>query len=271
MAKRQLFRHVLSDKIFKVNDEKNKLNRGLLANEAKPSQHIVQIRGNEPIIDESKWSKVFTLKNEQMHHQRSPSKIFNTDHTFINELLALNDSTNDSTNEDMNDSTIDSVNDSTDEDMNDSVNDSVNDLIDASEKSDNESFRALTVTKDIFNALVNGFDRSINIHCTSTTSVKEEVSILPIITALNACINDDDITQQDVENALEHIYERSTLTVNARNRWYEVYFRVKSKSSNHPGALFTILKTHNPQYYEESIKPLITKQFRETSPSDFEN
>ena len=41
LAKRQLFRYVLSDKIFKVNDERNKSNHGLLANKAKPSQHIV--------------------------------------------------------------------------------------------------------------------------------------------------------------------------------------------------------------------------------------
>ena len=119
--------------------------------------------------------------------------------------------------------------------------------------------------------MVNGFSKNINIHCTSTTSVKEEVSILPIITALNACINDDDITQQDVENALELIYENSTLTTNTQNRWYEIYFKNKSKSSNHPGALFTILKTHNPQYYEESVKPLINKQFKGSTPQDFEN
>ena len=61
---RQLFRHVLADKIYKVGDVKNKENHGCLCEEAKPSDHIVQIRGNEPIVTQKQWSKIFTLLEE---------------------------------------------------------------------------------------------------------------------------------------------------------------------------------------------------------------
>lgn len=55
---RQLFRHVLSDKIGCKEPSKN---HGTLIDNAKPSDHIVQIRGNEPIIYKDKWSEIFTL------------------------------------------------------------------------------------------------------------------------------------------------------------------------------------------------------------------
>ena len=60
-SSRQLFRHVLSNKIFRKHDTKgqNKLNYGYLCDGAKPSQHTIQTKGIEPIIDESKWGKVF--------------------------------------------------------------------------------------------------------------------------------------------------------------------------------------------------------------------
>lgn len=61
---RQLFRHVLSNKIMKSNDPGNKMNAGYLVN-AKPYQHIVQIRGNEPIISKSQWSKLFELPGDK--------------------------------------------------------------------------------------------------------------------------------------------------------------------------------------------------------------
>ena len=61
---RQLFRHVLSNKIKKIGDPENVMNHGTLIDDAKPSDHIVQIRGNEPIITRDKWSTLFTLAGD---------------------------------------------------------------------------------------------------------------------------------------------------------------------------------------------------------------
>lgn len=58
---RQLFRHVLSDKIFSINNEKNKLNHGLILNKKEPNTQIVQIRGSERIIKDDEWKELFTI------------------------------------------------------------------------------------------------------------------------------------------------------------------------------------------------------------------
>ena len=67
---RQCFRHVLSDKIFttarshpKYSD--NKANHGVIINNTTPSQQIVQVRGDEKVVDESQWSKVFHVQTLQ--------------------------------------------------------------------------------------------------------------------------------------------------------------------------------------------------------------
>ena len=67
----QKFRHVLSNKIFtnntqdKKNYANNKYNHGTIINDTKPSQQIIQTRGDELIIERDEWEKVFkprTLK-----------------------------------------------------------------------------------------------------------------------------------------------------------------------------------------------------------------
>ena len=67
---RQCFRHVMSDKIFTIDKKHpkyvdNKTNHGVIINNTDPSQQIVQIRGDEKIVDESQWSKVFHVQTLQ--------------------------------------------------------------------------------------------------------------------------------------------------------------------------------------------------------------
>lgn len=61
---RQLFRHVLSDKIFKPNDPKNKQNHGKICDNLPPSTQIVQVRGGEEIIEKTEWSKIFSIQED---------------------------------------------------------------------------------------------------------------------------------------------------------------------------------------------------------------
>lgn len=60
---RQLFRHVLSDKIYSPGSPDNKNNHGKLVT-GTPSQHIVQVHGNEPVITAAQWSTLFKLKDK---------------------------------------------------------------------------------------------------------------------------------------------------------------------------------------------------------------
>ena len=58
------FRHVLSDKIFTTNkndkyNKSNKSNHGFIINDLKPSTQIIQVRGDEKIINRNEWSNLF--------------------------------------------------------------------------------------------------------------------------------------------------------------------------------------------------------------------
>ena len=56
---RQLMRHVLSDKYYNKNNEKNAITAGTFLNDSKPSQSIITVRGNENEVDYSKFSNLF--------------------------------------------------------------------------------------------------------------------------------------------------------------------------------------------------------------------
>ena len=94
---RQLFRHVMSDKIYKVGDEKNKLNHGLICENLKPSTQIVQIRGNEKVIGKKEWGMLFKLKddekvNENKSVDRLIDDISNNDLNVDDKLILLEES-----------------------------------------------------------------------------------------------------------------------------------------------------------------------------------
>ena len=67
---RQVFRHVLSDKIYKENDSKNKNNHGFILNGKKPSTQIVQVRGHEKEITKEMWSVLFKEKETKMEERK---------------------------------------------------------------------------------------------------------------------------------------------------------------------------------------------------------
>ena len=122
------------------------------------------------------------------------------------------------------------------------------------------------MTKKLFDIIVKGFDKSITIHKDCGASLKTEVSILPILSALNACVNSE-ISQNDVNDALDYIYDNANLTTNAQSKWFEVIHRNMNVKANHYGGLFTILKTYNPSYYNQYVLPLL--KTNKSSPMDF--
>ena len=108
---RQLFRHVLADKMYTISnkDGKNEAKHGYICEGKKPSTQIVQIRGNERVIVRSEWEKLFTIKKVKREISKEPEgmKEFddalkeylkasligkkNSDLNVNNELIILND------------------------------------------------------------------------------------------------------------------------------------------------------------------------------------
>ena len=66
LNKRQVFRHVLSDKIFNSGNENNRKNAGTILNNLPPSTQIIQVRGNEPIVTKDLWKKHFELNEREV-------------------------------------------------------------------------------------------------------------------------------------------------------------------------------------------------------------
>ena len=78
---RQLFRHVLSNKYYGPNDEKNTITAGHISNDLPPSTQIIQVRGNEKLIERDEWLKVFpqiistTTQRKVAHEKQIMKKI----------------------------------------------------------------------------------------------------------------------------------------------------------------------------------------------------
>ena len=94
---RQLFRHVLSDKIYKVGDEKNKLNHGFICEDLKPSTQIVQVRGNEKVIEENEWKKLFKISEKEVKKEEKKverviaKKEKETEKGYVDDLNAIDE------------------------------------------------------------------------------------------------------------------------------------------------------------------------------------
>ena len=94
---RQIWRHVLSRKFYKPDDEKNRDNRGVILNGLPPSSQIVQIRGNEPKIERDEWITVFpaketpTNKAKREREERKVNKVSIDNIELDEDLIILND------------------------------------------------------------------------------------------------------------------------------------------------------------------------------------
>ena len=60
----QKFRHVLSDKFYGIGDEKNAQIAGLIHDDLPPSTQLVQIKGDERLVEKDEWIKVIKPINK---------------------------------------------------------------------------------------------------------------------------------------------------------------------------------------------------------------
>ena len=105
---------------------------------------------------------------------------------------------------------------------------------------------------ELFEALVKGFDRSIQIHA------EQGINCFKIITSLNACENEH-ITVEKIEEAKKYICYNADLTTKASLRFWEIDSACdrKGKCANSAGFLYKIIKEKRPDYFKASILPLI--------------
>ena len=147
------------------------------------------------------------------------------------------------------------------DDIDDIMNDiSIDDLLKLVDNDTNNH----NMTKELFNALVKGINENVEIHNDGGTKTDIKLGIFPVYCALSACINAD-ITTEDVNNALQYIYENANLTPKARTNWDLQIERFKSKDNVaiHPGLLYSIVKKFNTEYYNSTVKPIIKRQYND--------
>lgn len=107
------------------------------------------------------------------------------------------------------------------------------------------------MTKKLFDLIKNGFD-GLTIH-NFASNIEKEISLYPLVTALNACVNKE-ITNDDVSEFIDYIHKNAKLTPNAEKNFHSTM--TLSDVGGTPFSLVKMLKCHNPDYYEKKIKKI---------------
>ncbi|KAA6364943.1 MAG: hypothetical protein EZS28_039530 [Streblomastix strix] len=92
-----------------------------------------------------------------------------------------------------------------------------------------------------------------------TNTLTREVSLLPLLMGLNGLEQTKD--KQYKEDAYTSVYRNNILTSNANEYWCDRKGRYSSRAN--AWILTKIIKLHNKEYYETTIKPLHKKRLQE--------
>lgn len=114
-------------------------------------------------------------------------------------------------------------------------------------KSDNK------ITPELINLIKFGFD-GLTIH-NYGEKIEKEISLFTIACALNAC-SECGISEEIIDDFISYLYNHCILTSNAELNFDKVMYGT-SNISDTPFVLVKMLRIHNPEYYEKSIKPIL--------------
>ena len=125
-----------------------------------------------------------------------------------------------------------------------------------------KEYKQATISKELFDIIVKGFE-GVEIHGESE-DIEREIGVLQIITALNACENDE-ISKEDIEKAFDFIERNGNLTSKAQERFGEICYRNRNIKADTWQQLFKMIRIHNKTYFNKYIVPVIDpkKQFIE--------
>lgn len=142
------------------------------------------------------------------------------------------------------------VSKSYDEDVESFLNDDVSDAL-------------CTFSDEVINAIIDGFE-GVTIHNDAgDRSIKDEITLFTLFQALNA------LPKKWVDIAYDTIKSTAELTENASNNFDAARYRYRNRKTS-AGYLLTLLKYHNCEYYEESVRPLL-KSLYEVQPIDLKD
>ena len=121
------------------------------------------------------------------------------------------------------------------------------------------------MSKEMFDLIIKGFE-GLEIH-NWAAPIEKEITLYPLICGLNACVNDGNIEETDIEEAIQFIKKNAKLTLNADLNFDRIMFSTDDISST-PFSLLKMLRIHNPEYYKKNLSALIAKMLASKAASD---
>ena len=116
------------------------------------------------------------------------------------------------------------------------------------------------IDQKLYEAIIAGFVNLPNdkqIHG-DAKPIEEEITTFALFSHLFALVKvgiDEDVISKDIEL----IFNGGRVTASAMRRWDEQVDKGHDNPADHYGGLLKMLKIHNPDYYQQTIKPLMTK------------
>ena len=122
-------------------------------------------------------------------------------------------------------------------------------------KSDNK------ITPELIDLIKFGFE-GLTIH-NYGEKIEKELSLFTIACALNSCL-EYGIKEEVIDDFISYLYNNSILTPNADMNFDRIMYGT-SESSDTPFVLVKMIRIHNHEYYENSIKPFLYNKTSITS------
>ena len=222
-SKEQLLRHPYAHKYEKPNStsaiELKGVNFNKLTQPPRPSELVATPVGTEPIIEKAQWSTVFEMEMDV-------DTIFDIiSNSNIDQLINETDVPEESL------------------------------TPEEAAKYLEESVEVDSISLELFEKIYKGF-AGLTIHG-DVEDVSKEISLFPLMSALYKCIGEN-VSEDDIADALDFIKENAKLTSSARSKWSEKRKQArKNDDVKTPGTLFIYLKRFNPNYFNSHIRPYL--------------
>lgn len=106
-----------------------------------------------------------------------------------------------------------------------------------------------SISDELTSAIVNGF-AGLEIH-NDAQPIDREITLFTLFQGINS------LHPEHIDSAYDFIRQNCNLTVNARAN-FDATRKRYSRRITHPGVLIKMIRIHNPTYYEEKIKPILS-------------
>lgn len=272
-GKEQLMRHPYAHKYKSARvtkeDEKKGVNFNNLQSPTRPSYLVLTPCGTEKIIGKKQWLTVFTMQQESTQYQLDIKPISSDSDDDDSDGPIRNVFSDDSDWDD----TIEVAEDYDEtaaliemcagpqkqaKNTNKPTKSPTKTMKTAKSTTAKSTAQPSTtniLTSELFTLMYKGF-AGLEIHG-DVGDVNEEISLFPLMSALYKCIGEN-VTADDVDDALDFIKDNAKLTTSAREKWSDKRKQArKNDKCEGYGTLIKYLKTFNPEYFNTHIRPSV--------------